>query len=97
MKRTNKLDKKTVTIIPSSIDHFYKFIPKDKEGKIKSTGVPMVRIKGDFFGGGFNLSKNKAKAILNNIDIIKEFADGQYDKAINKLKEGEVFTPGAKA
>ena len=75
MKRTNKLDKKTVTIIPSSVDHFYKFIPKD----------------------GFNLSKNKAKAILNNIDIIKEFADGQYDKAINKLKEGEVFTPGAKA
>lgn len=93
MKKVNKLDKKTVTIIPSSIDYYYKFVPKNKDGRKRGIGVPMVRIKGDFMGGGFNLSKNKARAIVTNIDAIKKFADGEYDKDILKLGEEEVLSP----
>jgi len=93
MKKINRADVANVNITPSSIEHFYKFIPKDKEGKKKGMGVPMVRIKGDFFGGGFNLSKNKARAIMNNLNLIKKFADGEYDNKIKELKEDEIIIP----
>lgn len=52
---------------------------------------PMVRIKGNFYGGGFNVSKNKILAILDNIDDLKEFAAGKYDKEIADLGEDEVL------
>lgn len=64
----------------SKIDHYYVF--KD---------AFMVRIVGNFFTGGFNLSKNKARAVLENIDEIKEFVDGNYDNDIKKLSEDEVL------
>lgn len=54
-------------------------------------GRPMVRIAGNFYGKGFNLSKNKAIAIMENIDVIKEFADGKFDDKILELGEEEVL------
>jgi hypothetical protein len=57
----------------------------------------MVRIKGNFYKDGFNISKNKVKAILDNIDLLKKFANGEFDKDILELgtEEGnrEVLKP----
>ena len=86
-------DDKGQDTIPSIIEHFYKYKPVDKEGKTKGADVPMVRIKGNFFGGGFNLSKNKVKAVLDNLDILQKFAKGDFDKEINVLKPDEVLQP----
>jgi len=81
-------------VIPSTIEHFYKFVPKDKEGLPKlGSGVPMVKIKGNFYRGGFNLSKNKVKAVLDNLEVLQKFANGEFDKDIKELKEDEVIQP----
>ena len=77
----------------ATLDYYYKYIPLDKEGKIKGKGSHMVRIAGNFYRGGFNISKNKIKAILTYADELKRFAKGEYDTDIDKLKEGEVLKP----
>ena len=64
------------------IQHYYNY--KDH---------PMVRISGNFFGGGFNLSKNKLKAIRENLDELQDFIDGKLDKEILELKTDEVLKP----
>ena len=63
-------DEKNQDIIPSVIEYFYKYTPTDTDGNPKGVGTPMVKIKGNFFKGGFNLSKSKVKAVLDNIDIL---------------------------
>ena len=80
-------------VIKSTIEHFYNYVPKDKDGNPKSSGTPMVRIKGNFYKGGFNLSKNKVKAVLDNLELMKQFANGDLDKQIEELKEDEVIQP----
>jgi len=81
MRVEKKSDKEEIKIKPK-IEHYYLW---------KKT--PMVRISGDFFGGGFNLSKNKAKAIIENIEAIRNFASGKLDEDIKKLKDEEVLIP----
>lgn len=90
-----KLDKdeKGQDTIPSTIEHFYKYTPVDKDGKSKGSSIAMVKIKGNFYRGGFNLSKNKVKAVLNNIELLQKFANGEFDKDINELKLDEVIQP----
>jgi hypothetical protein len=75
-------------VAKATIQHYskYKKKPEDK-------GVPMVRVKGNFYGDGFNFSKNKAIAIMDNVEEIKKFAAGEFDKEIMELKDGEVLIP----
>ena len=56
-------------------------------------GTPMVRISGNFMGGGFNLSKNKAKAILELAKDLKPFANGDMDEDIKSLEDDEIIEP----
>ena len=93
MKKVNRADVSNPDIKISQIEHFYKYVPKDKDGNKRSSAVPMVRIKGDFYGGGFNLSKNKAQAIVSNIEEIEKFARGDFDKQILELQEDEIILP----
>jgi len=90
-----KLDKdeKNIEIVPSTIEYFYKYSPLNKDGSLKETSTPMVRIKGNFFKGGFNLSKSKVKAVLDNIELLQKFANGDLDKVINELEADEVLQP----
>ena len=90
-----KLEKneKDQDVIPSTIEHFYKYMPLDEKGNSKGAGIPMVKIKGNFFRGGFNLSKNKVKAIIDNIELLQKFANGEFDKEINELNFDEVIQP----
>lgn len=53
----------------------------------------MVRIKGNFKGGGFILSQNKARALLANKALIEKFARGDFDAEIDKLADDEMFVP----
>ena len=66
------------------VEHFYRW-----------KKAPMVRIKGNFFGGGFNMSKNKIKAILDNAAILKDFANGKLTEEIMELADdgSEVLQP----
>lgn len=65
------------------------------EAKVESfsnfKGKPMVRITGNFFGGGFNISKNKVKAIFENEALLKDFSNGKYDQQISELTDNEVL------
>ena len=54
-------------------------------------GKPMARIDGNFYMGGFNFSKNKIKAIFENEEILKRFANGEFDEEIQNLKDDEVL------
>lgn len=56
-------------------------------------GRPMVRIKGNFYGGGFNLSRNKLLAVVENYDELQAFIKGEFDNEIKELQEGEVLKP----
>ncbi len=64
----------------SEVDHFSMF-----------KGKPMVYIKGSFYQGGFSMSKNKIRAILDNAEFLKRFAEGEFDADIKKLKEDEIL------
>ena len=66
--------------VPATVEHYSKF-----------KGIPMVRIGGNFFRGGFNMSKNKVKAVLSLSKELKKFADGDLDQEIKALGEGEVL------
>ena len=44
-------------------------------------------------GGGFSLSKNKVKAVLDLADQLRPFANGEYDQAISELGENEALEP----
>lgn len=79
-------DIKAPKVEDATIDYFFLYTPAN--GKAK-TGIPMVRIKGNFMGGGFNVSKNKVKAILAVSKKLAGFIDGDLDEEISKLKEGE--------
>jgi hypothetical protein len=57
----------------------------------KFRNARMVRIEGSFMGGGFNISQNKIKAILANIEVLQNFANGDYDKQIDELKDDEIL------
>jgi len=68
---------------------------KEITPKVKSfskfRNARMSRIEGNFMGGGFNISQNKVKAILDNIDILKKFANGDFDKDIDELSDDEIL------
>ena len=51
--------------------------------------TPMVSISGNFFRGKFQLSKNKVKAVLDNVEALKAFANGDLDKEILALGADE--------
>ena len=78
--KKEKITKTERTDIPVKIDYFYNF-----------KGKPMVRIAGNFMSGGFNLSKNKVKAVLDNAAVLKDFADGKLDSGLSELAEDEVL------
>ncbi len=56
-------------------------------------GKPMVHIKGNFMKGGFSISKNKVRAILENREELGKFAAGLYDTEIMETPEGEGWKP----
>jgi len=64
------------------VDHFFKY-----------KGRPMVRIKGNFYGGGFSISKNKLMAIRKLLEKLESFIDGQLDEKITSLNENQVIKP----
>lgn len=57
----------------------------------KFQGHAMALIEGNFKGGGFNISKNKLKAIFENEAFLKRFTKGEFDKKIADLKDDEVI------
>lgn len=77
-----KITKQEKQTIQTKIEHFYNF-----------KGRPMVRISGNFMGGGFNMSKNKIKAILDNGDGLFDFVNGKFDQEILELAEDEILKP----
>lgn len=64
----------------SKVEHFSVF-----------KGKPMVYISGSFYQGGFSMSKNKIRAVLENSKLLEKFANGEYDADIKKLKEDEIL------
>ena len=88
-----KVENIGVAEVKNEIQHFNMYTPKEKDGTPKGKGSMMVRIKGSFFAGGFNLSKNKVKAVLDNIELLTQFANGEFDKDIESLGEDEVLQP----
>lgn len=66
----------------TALEHFYNF-----------KGTPMVRFKGNFYRGGFNVSKNKVRAVIENLEIMKQFINGDFDEAIAGLQEGQALKP----
>ena len=72
----------------ASIEYYYNYKPK-----ANTPGIPMVRIRGNFMRGGFNISKNKVMAILDNLEVLKDFVSGEYDNDILALKENEKLKP----
>ncbi|MDD5589376.1 MAG: hypothetical protein PHP92_04950 [Candidatus Nanoarchaeia archaeon] len=77
VKTIKKEEKEKVV---NKVEHYYNY-----KGKL------MVKISGNFMGGGFSLSQNKAKAVLDNLDEIKKFVSGQYDEKIKELKEDQIL------
>jgi Holliday junction resolvase len=75
----NEVKPKTEKVEPK-VDYMFQF--KDR---------PMIHIKGNFMRGGFALSQTKVEAILKNIEVIKEFANGDFDEQIFALKDKEVL------
>lgn len=57
----------------------------------KFRSARMARIEGSFMGGGFNISQNKIKAIIANIETLKEFASGKFDADIDGLQDDEII------
>lgn len=80
VKKENKSEEKVPVDI---VKHFSKF----KKAR-------MVRIDGNFMGGGFRISQNKIKAILENIDVLSQFAHGDFDNQIDELQEDEILEIG---
>lgn len=64
------------------------------QAKNAKASTPAVYIEGNFFRGGFQLSKNKIIAILQCAEELRKFADGAYDEDIGKLKVNtEAYIP----
>lgn len=80
-------------VVKSTVEYFYKYTPKDKDGKPKGKSIQMVHINGNFYGNGFNMSRNKIKAIMDNLELMKQFSQGKFDAVIDKLEEGEALEP----
>lgn len=83
MLQVKKIVKPKESSKPNSVFHvefFYRY-----------KGRPMVRVAGNFLGGGFNMSKNKVKAILDNADALRGFVNGEYDQKISELEDDEVI------
>jgi len=57
----------------------------------KFKNARMMRITGSFIKGGFNISQNKLKAILDNLETVQKFVKGEYNKEIDELKEDEIL------
>ena len=70
----------------ATVSHYYNY--KAKNAKKASL---MVYIKGDFFNGGFSLSKNKAIALIQCLDEIKGFATGNYDVQLSELNADQIL------
>lgn len=77
-----KKQKKPVLEKRSHVEKFY-----------KSNKDRMVFISGNFRRGGFSISQNKIAAILDNIEILRKFANGEYNEDIDILSDDEVFIP----
>lgn len=75
--------KEKATEIPTVIEHYSQF-----------KGKPMVRFSGNFMGGGFSMSKNKVRAVLDNAEALRDFVEGKLDAAIAELGEDEALSPG---
>lgn len=73
-------EKKKAGEFHSKVEHFAQF-----------KGKPMVFIAGSFYQGGFLISKNKVRAILDNADLLKKFVSGEWDAEIKKLKDDEIL------
>ena len=71
---------------------------KAEESKVESLSKfqkhTMIRISGNFQGGGFQISKNKAKAVLDNALLIGRITNGEFDEAVQKLSDNEVLDMG---
>lgn len=77
VKKPKEIEKKDIT---SEVKSLYKF-----------KNARMIRVVGNFMGGGFNVSQNKVKAILENIEVMRKFANGEFDENIDELQEDEVL------
>lgn len=80
MQKVKKQQQKEKQEVKNTIECFSKF-----------KNARMVRIAGSFMGGGFNISQNKIKAILENKEMLQKFANGEHDKDIDSLKEDEIL------
>jgi len=79
MKKVKKSQEEEKEII-NKVESFSKF----KKAR-------MARISGNFMKGGFQLSQNKVKAVLDNIEVLKKFANGEFDKEIDELQDDEIL------
>lgn len=67
-------------LLTSEVTSFYKY-----------RNARMARFTGNFMGGGFNVTQSKVKAILDNIEIMREFVNGVFDENIDELTESEIL------
>lgn len=74
MRQATISDKPNVA--PPKIEYYFKF-----------HGKRCVRIKGNFWYGGFSLSQSKAAAIMANLEAIKDFAAGRLNQEIDGLED----------
>lgn len=80
MIKVKKVEQGQKTARSSYVKHFCNF-----------KGKSMVMIGGNFYNGGFLISKSKIAAILSLSNELKDFVDGKYDQDIKQLKEDEVI------
>lgn len=80
MKKVKKEESQKLEI-KNIVESFYLYKGKSR----------MVKIKGSFFGGGFNLSQNKVKAVFENKELLQNFVNGDFDKDIDELQEDEIL------
>lgn len=60
-------------------------------GYCRFKNARMAIITGNFMNGEFRISQNKLKAILNNLDELKRFADGAYDIKVDELDNDSIL------
>jgi hypothetical protein len=79
MQKVKKQESEKAEVV-NKVDSFSKF-----------QKARMVRITGSFMKGGFNISQNKVKAILENIDVMEKFVKGDFNSKIDELEEDEIL------
>jgi len=67
-------------------------VKPEVSGFLLFKGHRMVSIKGSFPRGQFQLSQKKVQAVLDNLEVMKQFAAGDFDESIDNLSDEEFLS-----